>query len=87
MITILQETTDWEYSNGIYHVNDSDELVGYQAVGNKYAEFKKPMKRFSKARRTFKKIGEREDVNEPRCQILVDIQATEMENSRIPSED
>jgi hypothetical protein len=62
MITILQETTDWVYS-GIYHVNAAGHLVGYQGAGD-YKEFSEPMKRFSKSRRKFKKIGTREEVTE-----------------------
>lgn len=61
MITILQEITDWELPNGIYHINDESHLVGYQPAGGKYKEFTKPMKRFSKARRKFTVIGTRED--------------------------
>jgi len=59
MIEILQEVTDWgEYKvhNGIYHVNSAGQLVQYNDT-----IFKNPLKGFSKARRKFKKIGEREE--------------------------
>ena len=56
MIEILQETTDWgnqPVANGIYHVNGAGQLVQHNDK-----VFKHPIKQFSKARRTFKKIGE-----------------------------
>ena len=59
MIDILQETTDWgdqPVANGIYHVNLQGHLVQHNDK-----VFKTPLKQFSKARRTFKKIGERVD--------------------------
>lgn len=59
MIDILQETTDWgdqPVNNGIYHVNLQGHLVQYNDK-----VFKNPLKQFSKARRTFTKIGERVD--------------------------
>ena len=59
MIEILQETTDWgdqPVANGIYHVNLQGHLVQHNDT-----VFKVPLKGFSKARRTFKKIGERVD--------------------------
>jgi hypothetical protein len=59
MIEILQEVTDWgdkKISNGIYHVNGAGQLVQYNDK-----VFKNPMKQFSKSRRKFKKIGEREE--------------------------
>ena len=59
MIDILQETTDWgtqNVANGIYHVNIQGHLVQHNDK-----VFKNPLKGFSKARRTFKKIGERVD--------------------------
>jgi hypothetical protein len=59
MIDILQETTDWgdqDVTNGIYHVNLQGHLVQYNDK-----VFNVPLKQFSKARRTFKKIGERVD--------------------------
>jgi predicted nucleic acid-binding Zn finger protein len=60
MIEILQEITDWgdtPVANGIYHVNSAGHLVQHNDT-----VFKHPMKQFSKARRKFKKIGEREEV-------------------------
>jgi len=57
MIEILQEVTDWgeqNIPNGIYHVNKEGNLVQYNDK-----VFKNPLKQFSKARRKFKKIGER----------------------------
>jgi hypothetical protein len=59
MIDILQETTDWgdqPVANGIYHVNLQGHLVQHNDK-----VFNVPLKGFSKARRTFKKIGERVD--------------------------
>jgi hypothetical protein len=59
VIDILQETTDWgdqPVNNGIYHVNLQGHLVQYNDK-----VFKNPLKQFSKARRTFTKIGERVD--------------------------
>lgn len=56
MITMLQETTDWgdhPVKNGVYHVNEHDQLVAYHAPGGELQEYKTPMKRFSKARRKF----------------------------------
>jgi len=53
VITVYQETTDWEFKNGQYHLNEKGELVQYNDK-----KFKKPMKQFSKSRRTFKKISE-----------------------------
>lgn len=53
MITVYQETTDWEFKNGQYHLNEKGELVQYNDK-----KFKQPMKQFSKSRRTFKKINE-----------------------------
>ena len=61
MITIYQETTKWDVPNGIYHLNEHDYLVGYQAPNGEYKEFKNPLKRFVKRGRTFKKIGTREE--------------------------
>jgi predicted nucleic acid-binding Zn finger protein len=56
MIEILQEVTDWKYNNGLYHVNAQGHLVQHNDK-----VFKSPLKGFSKARRKFKKIGERID--------------------------
>ena len=59
MIEILQEVTDWgdvKITNGIYHVNKkTGNLVQYNDK-----VFKSPLKQFSKSRRKFKKIGERD---------------------------
>ena len=57
MIEILQEVTDWgkyKVANGVYHVNSAGHLVQHNAV-----VYDTPIKSFSKARRKFKKIGER----------------------------
>ena len=65
MIDILQEVTDWgkyKVNNGVYHVNSAGKLVAYQV--NEDAEvqvLKTPSNQFSKARRKFVKIGEREE--------------------------
>lgn len=59
MIDILQEVTDWgdlKIANGIYHVNGAGQLVQHNDK-----VFKNPLKGFSKSRRKFKKIGEREE--------------------------
>lgn len=59
MIDILQEVTDWgdkNIANGIYHVNGAGQLVQYNDK-----VFKNPIKQFSKSRRKFTKIGEREE--------------------------
>ena len=65
MIEILQEVTDWgkyKVNNGVYHVNSSGKLVAYQV--NQKSEVQVlnvPSTQFSKARRKFVKIGEREE--------------------------
>ena len=65
MIEILQEVTDWgkyKVNNGIYHVNSAGQLVAYQP--NKKSEVQilnVPSTQFSKSRRKFIKIGEREE--------------------------
>lgn len=56
MIEILKEITDWDYNNGVYHVNAKGELVQHNDV-----VFKHPLKGFSKSRRMFEKIGEYPD--------------------------
>jgi hypothetical protein len=59
MIEILQEVTDWgdqAIANGIYHVNGAGQLVQYNDK-----VFNSPMTQFSKSRRKFTKIGEREE--------------------------
>jgi hypothetical protein len=56
MIKMMQEVTDWgddAVKNGVYHINEKGELVGYNDK-----IFKNPLKQFSKSRRKFKKIGE-----------------------------
>lgn len=66
MIEILKEVTDWSkaghnITNGIYHVNSAGHLVQYNDT-----IFKNPLKGFSKTRRKFIKIGEREEVYHPK---------------------
>jgi len=65
MIEILQEVTDWgkyKVNNGIYHINSSGSLVAYQPnEESKLQVLKSPSKNFSKSRRKFVKIGEREE--------------------------
>ena len=65
MIDILQEITDWgkyKVNNGVYHVNSAGKLVGYQVnVDSELQVLKVPSTQFSKARRKFKKIGERQE--------------------------
>jgi hypothetical protein len=66
MITMLQETTDWgnaPVKNGVYHVNEHDQLVAYHAPGAELKEFSTPMKRFSRARRKFVVLDTYEDEN------------------------
>ena len=63
MIELLQEITDWgdlKIANGIYHVNGAGQLVQHNDT-----VFKNPMKQFSKSRRKFTKIGEREEALAP----------------------
>ena len=58
MIT-LKETTKWEDNipNHTYILNDKGELAAYIKAGSgEYHEFKKPLKTFSKSRRTFKEV-------------------------------
>ena len=58
MIKIYQETTEWgdvKVANGIYHIDGKGQLVQHNDK-----VFKNPLKGFSKARRTFTKIGERD---------------------------
>ena len=55
-IKMMQEVTDWgdeAVSNGVYHINEKGELVGYNEK-----IFKNPLKQFSKSRRKFKMVGE-----------------------------
>jgi len=59
-IEVLQEVTEWQgdvaVANGIYHVNSQGHLVGYEPPGGEFKQFKNPLKRFSKARRRFRKL-------------------------------
>ena len=65
-IEILQEITEWGKDsgvvNGIYHVDGKGHLVAYQPPGGELKTFRSPLKGFSKARRKFRKIGEREEL-------------------------
>ena len=65
MIEILQEVTDWgkyKVNNGIYHINSAGSLVAYQVNSDSELQvLKSPSKQFSKSRRKFTKIGEREE--------------------------
>ena len=65
MIQILQEVTDWgkyKVNNGIYHINGAGSLVAYQPNAESPLQvLKSPSKQFSKSRRKFTKIGEREE--------------------------
>lgn len=71
MIEILQEVTDWsgaghKVPNGVYHVNSAGHLVQFNDK-----VFKSPLKNFSKARRKFKKIGERTETYHPDVKRVV----------------
>jgi hypothetical protein len=64
-VEILQEVTNWENCpwmnkcNGIYWVEKKTGwLIAHQPIGKEKNLFKTPMKKFSKSRRKFKKIGE-----------------------------
>jgi|TARA_R110001592_G_scaffold45033_4_gene144183 hypothetical protein len=65
MIQILQEVTDWgkyKVNNGIYHINGAGSLVAYQVnVDADLQVLKSPSKQFSKSKRKFVKLGEREE--------------------------
>lgn len=65
MIEILQEVTDWgkyKVNNGVYHVDSSGRLVAYQVnQDSEVKELNVPSTQFSKTRRKFVKIGEREE--------------------------
>ena len=65
MIEILQEITDWgdlKVNNGVYHINGAGSLVAYQVSADAEVQvLKSPSKQFSKSRRKFTKIGEREE--------------------------
>ena len=55
----LKETTKWDSNvqNHTYILNESGELKAYViADTGEYHEFKKPIKAFSKSRRTFKEV-------------------------------
>jgi hypothetical protein len=67
MIEVLQEITDWgdqSVSNGIYHVNDSGQLVAYQAPEGALKTFFNPIQQFSKSRRKFKTLDKYSDQSE-----------------------
>lgn len=68
MIEILQEITEWDspVKNGTYHINSAGHLVQFNDT-----IFKAPLKGFSKARRKFKKIGERPDMSMPTMKTVV----------------
>jgi hypothetical protein len=77
MIEILQEVTDWSkaghtVSNGIYHVSPEGYLVQHNDT-----VFKNPLKGFSKSRRKFVKVGERNDIYRP------DVRRVEGSNGKI----
>ena len=66
MITMLQEITDWgtaPVKNGVYHVNEHDQLVAYHPPMGELKEFANPMKGFSRARRKFTVLDTYEDEN------------------------
>ena len=59
----FKETTKWDkvdhftVPNHTYILNDAGELKAYIiASSGEYVEFKKPIKAFSKSRRTFKEV-------------------------------
>jgi len=80
MIEILQETTDWgkyKVNNGIYHVNSAGKLVAFQP--NEHApvqHLKVPSTQFSKARRKFKKIGERPDPQTEQDSNIIEVKGS-----------
>lgn len=51
---ILQEITEWEWPNHIYHINDAGKMVAYDN-GTVLVTFKVP-KSFSKTGRKFKTL-------------------------------
>ena len=56
---ILKETTKWDgnISNHTYILNEAGDLIAYiKDKSGEYHEFKKPLKTFSKSRRTFKEV-------------------------------
>ena len=61
---ILKETTKWDKVNHFtvpahtYILNEAGELKAYIIDGtNEYVKFEKPIKAFSKSRRTFKEVA------------------------------
>jgi hypothetical protein len=58
----LKETTKWEKAdcripNHTYFLDEEGKLVAYIKAGSgELVKFKKPLKQFSKARRTFKEV-------------------------------
>ena len=55
----LKETTKWDSNipNHTYILNEAGQLKAYVIAGTgEYHEFKKPLKAFSKSRRTFKEV-------------------------------
>jgi len=50
---ILQEITEWEIPNGIYHVNDQSKLIAFQPVGGELITYTNPLA-FTKSYRKFK---------------------------------
>lgn len=80
MITMLQEITDWgdtPISNGVYHVNDHDQLVAYHPPMGELKEFKIPKKRFSRARRKFVVLDTYAEID-----VDSSIKRTEVEGSK-----
>jgi len=61
-LEVLQEVTDWEYPNHTYLLDkEKGWLVGYRSVASGEIKiYKQPMKQFSKARRKFKKVVDKE---------------------------
>tara|TARA_R110000822_G_scaffold38222_1_gene106226 strand:- start:683 stop:895 length:213 start_codon:yes stop_codon:yes gene_type:complete len=56
VVMYLTETTDWgdtNVNNGVYAINKNGQLVAYSNGTSPFKVFNKPMKQFSKARRTF----------------------------------
>ena len=80
MIEILQETTDWgkyKVNNGVYHVNSSGKLVAFQAnIDAPIQELNVPSTQFSKARRKFKKIGERPDPQTEQDSNIIEVKGS-----------
>ena len=55
----LKETTKWDSNipNHTYILNEAGDLIAYiKDKSGEYHEFKKPLKAFSKSRRTFKDL-------------------------------